>query len=815
MLISEKKILSIFLIMTIIISITGINIIQVQAEEYNNLLYSIENDEITITGIKGLITEIEVPAEISGYPVTKIAAETFYQSDCHETLEKVVLPDTITYIGKYAFAKCEKLESIKVPQKVVELYDSTFSYCFSLKSLFIYNTLTDIGESVFDVCPLETIYYSGSKEEYNRISVARYNDGLNGANVIYNCNHMHEFINYVSDNNATCETNCTETAKCTLCDVTDTREIPNTALGHKWNDWVITKKATMTETGEKQRICKNNSSHIETESIPMLDIPFAGGSGTEEDPYQVSTPEQLDEVRNNLDKYFIQINDIDMSESTSEGGIYWNDGKGWTPIGDNSNAFSGLYNGQNYKISNLNCMDETTEYVGLFGYNNGILKNIVMDKCSVSNGKYTGMLVGKNGSTNSYTHYIENINVLNCTILGSDYTGAISGMNIGGSIKNIRINDCNISGTTNVGGVVGSHDRNQTSNGIIDNIRISGGSITGTDYVGGITGYNCATVENCNIKTNVNGGKNTGGIVGRGGRYIFIDSKIQNCFVDGDILGEMYVGGIIGSAYTTTINECMNSADICYLSSENAGVLGGISAYGSNFSIRKCTNAGNIQYSSNVKFAGGIIGYILAGGTVQTLENCYNSGSVFNSSDENIETGAIVGAACSPNYKMTFTIKNCYSSDSKYNNKICNGNVKNNIYLQDYMNIEYENCYLINSNNDTSPGVTLLSADEMKQKDKFVGFDFDTIWDISPNINDGMPYLRGVGNLQPTIRVGDVNGDNEIDFRDAQLIMQYEAGLISLTDEQKSAADINKDGEIDFFDAQLIMMYEAGLISSL
>ena len=45
--------------------------------------------------------------------------------------------------------------------------------------------------------------------------------------------------------------------------------------------------------------------------------------------------------------------------------------------------------------------------------------------------------------------------------------------------------------------------------------------------------------------------------------------------------------------------------------------------------------------------------------------------------------------------------------------------------------------------------------------------------------------------------------------------MQYEAGLISLTDEQKSAADINKDGEIDFFDAQLIMMYEAGLISSL
>ena len=785
MLISKKRVLLFFLIGTVFFSMTGVNIIQVQANEYNNLLYSIENDEITITGIKGLVTEIEIPAEISGYPVTKIAAETFYQSDCHEILEKVELPDTITSIGEFAFAKCSKLKSIKVPPKVVALYNATFADS-SLESLFIYNALTRIDKDVFAGCSLKNIYYSGSEEEYNNISVARNNDSLKEANVFYYC-----------------------------CDALYKSDIADTASGHDWDSWIVTKKATITETGKKHRICKNDSSHIETVTIPVLDNPFIGGKGTTEDPFQVSTPEQLNEVRNYLDKYFIQINDIDMSESTSEGGIYWNDGKGWTPIGDNSNAFSGSYNGQNYKISNLNCMDETTEYVGLFGYNNGILKNIVMDKCSVSSGKYTGILVGKNGSTKSYTHYIENVNVLNCTVLGSDYTGAISGMNIGGSIKNIKINDCNISGTTNVGGVVGSHDRNQTSNGIIGNIIISGGSITGTDCVGGIAGYNCATVENCNIKTNVNGGKNTGGIVGRGGRYFFLNSEIQNCFVDGDISGEMYVGGIIGSANTTTINECMNSADICYLSSENAGVLGGIAANGSTFSIRKCTNAGNIQYSSNVKFAGGIIGYILAGGTVQTLENCYNSGSVFNSSDENIETGAIVGAACSPNYKMTFTIKNCYSSDSKYNNKICNGNVKNNIYLQDYMNIEYENCYLINSNNDTSPGVTLLSADEMKQKDKFVGFDFDTIWDISPNINDGMPYLRGVGNLQPTIRVGDVNGDNEIDFRDAQLIMQYEAGLISLTDEQKSAADINKDGEIDFFDAQLIMMYEAGLISSL
>lgn len=704
MLISEKKILSIFLIMTIIISITGINIIQVQAEEYNNLLYSIENDEITITGIKGLVTEIEVPAEISGYPVTKIAAETFYQSDCHETLEKVVLPDTITYIGKYAFAKCEKLESIKVPQKVVELYDSTFSYCFSLKSLFIYNTLTDIGESVFDVCPLETIYYSGSKEEYNRISVARYNDGLNGANVIYNCNHMHEFINYVSDNNATCETNCTETAKCTLCDVTDTREIPNTALGHKWNDWVITKKATMTETGEKQRTCKNNSSHIETESIPMLDSPFAGGCGTEEDPYQVSTPEQLNEVRNYLDKYFIQINDIDMSEATSNGGKYWNSGSGWIVIGDSENKFTGSYNGGKYKIIGLYCKGKLG---GLFGYNSGVIKNVAMVKGKIiGTGALTGGIVSCNNGTIIGCYNANNVTTTYTT--GTYSIGGIAGRSSGSSSFERIVSDC----------------------------------------------YNAGTISS-----------------------VIVSSQNSN------------TGGIIGSANYTNIEKCFNVGPVTnkgtvrFSDSSQYSNVGGILGYGSNMNISRCFNDYEISGADAV---GGIVGMDM----YSNIFNCYNKGLIRTTGTTNAK--AISGTS------VNSRIENAYNSNSSVQSMFTSVGTTSHIYSV-----------------NAGLSVTVLTTEEMKQKDKFVGFDFDTIWNITPNINDGMPYLREVGNLLPTIQVGDVNGDNEIDFRDAQLIMQYEAGLISLTDEQKLAADINKDGEIDFFDAQLIMMYEAGLISSL
>ena len=67
---------------------------------------------------------------------------------------------------------------------------------------------------------------------------------------------------------------------------------------------------------------------------------FAGGSGTEEDPFQISTVDQLQEIRNHTDKHFIQINDIDASETEN-----WNDGKGFNPIGDDVVRFRGSYIG--------------------------------------------------------------------------------------------------------------------------------------------------------------------------------------------------------------------------------------------------------------------------------------------------------------------------------------------------------------------------------------------------------------------------------------------------------------------------------------
>ena len=61
--------------------------------------------------------------------------------------------------------------------------------------------------------------------------------------------------------------------------------------------------------------------------------------------------------------------------------------------------------------------------------------------------------------------------------------------------------------------------------------------------------------------------------------------------------------------------------------------------------------------------------------------------------------------------------------------------------------------------------------------------------------------------------LGDVNGDGQINTRDAKLIMQYELGLVDESKLDLLAADVNGDGAINTRDAKLIMQYELGIIT--
>lgn len=122
------------------------------------------------------------------------------------------------------------------------------------------------------------------------------------------------------------------------------------------------------------------------------------GSGTANDPYQISGLENLAWVLENSESwsaYFTQTADIDASPT-----VEWDSGRGWKPIGDRRTPFSGFYNGNGHIISGLSFdRDSSLELLGMFGFVSGPgcviawlgLTGIDFTMRSKSSGSYTNL----------------------------------------------------------------------------------------------------------------------------------------------------------------------------------------------------------------------------------------------------------------------------------------------------------------------------------------------------------------------------------------------------------------------------------------
>lgn len=79
----------------------------------------------------------------------------------------------------------------------------------------------------------------------------------------------HNFLdeNYKYNNNASCGVDGTETAKCTRCDVTDTRTAVGTALKHVFTVYRESKEATCLTNAEETAICDNGCGTTDTREV--------------------------------------------------------------------------------------------------------------------------------------------------------------------------------------------------------------------------------------------------------------------------------------------------------------------------------------------------------------------------------------------------------------------------------------------------------------------------------------------------------------------------------------------------------------------
>ena len=341
--------------------------------------------------------------------------------------------------------------------------------------------------------------------------------------------------------------------------------------------------------------------------IPYPPSEFEGGSGTLADPYRVATAAQLDNVRNHLDKYFIQTENIDL------GSPPWNTGVGWVPIGDSTNPFAGVYNGNSKKIIDLYINRPTEDNIGLFGKAAGAtISDLTLENVEVLGKSFVGALIGINA--NSHREGI----IENCIGAGQvsgtgSYIGGLIGENLGTlEYSNFNGQVTGSDGNYYIGGLVGSND-----SGDID-YAFSTADVSMGTHLGGLVGTstNQGTIRNSYSTGNVSG---TGTVGGLAGSVETLDAVIENCFSTGttNASGD-YAGGLVGINSSATILNSYASGVVSAINN-----VGGVAGANWNGSVRinNSYSLGIVTGSANVGGVVGNNGGELTGGYLEHMSN--------------------------------------------------------------------------------------------------------------------------------------------------------------------------------------------------
>jgi hypothetical protein len=368
-------------------------------------------------------------------------------------------------------------------------------------------------------------------------------------------------------------------------------------------------------------------------------IPPAEGLGTEDDPYQIASLENLywfaasndiipyPNQESRWSSHYIQIADIDATDTEN-----WFDGEGWNPIGfyewsnPNNLPFTGVFNGQDHTIDAIFINRPNTRYIGLFGY--------------------------------TYGSTIENLRITNIDISGYGYVGGIVGRQDNNSTVSNSLSTGSVNGNYTVGGLVGEQGNNSTISNSYSNGNVNGHS----EYVGGLLGYQSvdSTIIDSYSTASVYGVRSAGGLVGSQWGATITDS-----YSTGSVNGDNVVGGLIGKQYISTISNSYSTGNVC-----GEVLVGGLVGHNDTSSISNSYSMGCVSGNERV---GGLVGQHW---TTTIINSYYNYEEVLIN-DQNVITIGALGS------------------------EIFNTWLDNDLYLNidDYLSYD-GNSYLINSVND-------------------------------------------------------------------------------------------------------------------
>ena len=502
-----------------------------------------------------------------------------------------------------------------------------------------------------------------------------------------------------------------------------------------------------------------------TFKITVEEAAMWAGSGTKDDPFLIRCLEDLLNLRNVLDKsgyYYRQVADIDCASVET-----------WVVIGDEEHPFRHHIDGGGYTISNL-CLDG--EAMGLFSWVKGShFKNMKIVNAHTKDNHRTeennsAKLPGNGGSTAAFVGYGEDCSFENCSATvnfksSNSATGGLIGAVVLKNEKYAFMKNCHVSGTVTGSGYTG---------GLVGNISTS---LSDGEYMPAHT----ITVENCSadveivIFTTSIESACVGGLIGKS-----FGVKIVNCHTKGSInVVDGDIGGLVGDAGNyTDVTRCYSEMDI-YISSDDH--YGGVSAGGlighiySRSDVYDCYATGNIsapyvewspcQDSTNKNGGPWRRYYNPCGSLIGTLEvfkaysedqkitvyNCYATGKVNVPNiceDQRVYChGALIGLILDRNTVVSHNMKDASKKElTSWDDfkEYYIGHFGDNYNLEDLRNYyepinDYEGANVLGLQNPkytklpNHEYVQIITQDALKNQATFVGWDFETIWQMGAN----------------------------------------------------------------------------------
>ena len=421
-----------------------------------------------------------------------------------------------------------------------------------------------------------------------------------------------------------------------------TSEVPQPC---QWDEGVVTTEPTCTTAGVKTFSCSVHG-ETRTEELPALGHEYGSdGQCTRCGAQDPAIPTQDESgvyciaSEKQLQWFAAKVNGGDTAISgklTANLELT----EAWTPIGTQSQPFTGSFDGDGHSISGMDITYAATSgsapYLGFFGY----VKGTADKKAEIRNLTLSGKLDITENYRNSYAYsgglvggaeYVSFTNITtNVTITAKKGSAPYPWSYVGGfagTVKNADFLRCVNNGTVTTDGdyVSGFAAKSETTT---YTSCVNNGAITGRTKIGGFGGAvkSTKTVDSYNTGTiglaAYNGGnQGIGGLFGEMG----YGSTLTRCYNTGAVTGDCYVGGLVGSVGS-----------------------GSDAANGPSY-IVDSYNSGSITGHSDKNYCGigGLVGKLDASSS-RTYEqsyvhNCYNVGTVTDLGLKTINAGAAIG----------------------------------------------------------------------------------------------------------------------------------------------------------------------------